>query len=107
MPSVSSDVVESTLSAMDLDSATEPDRAGFLWLVLFANSEFCMHFDFLSLKLFTVVLKNLAVDDFSFNISHLISAASFIALDRGGANIILIAIVVVMRRLVTNALMPA
>ena len=54
-----------------------------------------------------MVVKKLAAGEFSSDVGHLISAANLIALDKGGANIRLIAIGVVIRRLITKSLVPA
>ena len=91
---------------MNKDSATGPDRAGVRWLLLVANTELRVHPDFSRLDILTSVVMKLAAGDFSPNAGHLISAANLIALDKGGARIRPIAIGVVMRRLITKAIMP-
>lgn len=106
-PCVSSDFVRAAPSAIDLDFATGPDRAGVRWTTVLVNSEHRVLPDFLGLKLLTIMVQKLAVGDLFSNASHLISAANLISFDKGGAKIGPIAIGVYMRRLITKSLMLA
>ena len=91
---------------MDKDSATGPEKAGVRWLLLVANTELRVHPDLSGLEILTSVVQKLAAGEFSPDVGHLISAANLISLDKGGTKIRPIAIGVVMRRLITKALIP-
>lgn len=105
-PCVSVDTVRSALSAMEKDSATGQYRAGVRWLLLVANSEHRFHPNLSGLELLAKVVQNLAAGEFSSDVSRMTSPTNLISLGKGGAKIRPMAIILGMRRLITNYLMP-
>lgn len=73
--------------------------------MIVANSEHRLHPYLSGLELFAKVAQNLAAGELLPDISHLITAANLIALDKGAAKIRSIPIGGVMGRLIINSLM--
>lgn len=92
---------------MGTDYSAGPDRAGVRWLLLVATIELRSSPDFSELQLFRSVAQKIAVVYFSPHVSHVLSAANLIPLEKRESRVRPISFGIVLRRLVTRSLMPS
>lgn len=82
-PVIDPDRVRSALEGMDGESASGPDRAGTRWPLLVATNDMRAHPDFSGLQILGLVVQTIAAGKLSAHVSHLLSVANLIPLDKG------------------------
>lgn len=71
---------------MDKDSASGPDRAGARWPLFVTKNEPRSSPDFSGPELLRVVVQKIAAGDLKTHVSHILSAANLLPMDKGEEN---------------------